>query len=152
MMKKQTGWSTQTSHPTPTRNLIRNFSSLFFTAEGQAQSKKLARRKAAIIVLEEMKKVIEAEEKEKPQQECSFIATKFSVTFCITFIRSSVSKKYIYNGNMNLKRAKVETKRRLPASKKKKKLLSQIYLFIRSPDWLKSNRLPKELIIIIHID
>ena len=48
-----------------------NFSSLFFTAEGQAQSKKLARRKAAIIVLEEMKKVIEAEEKEKPQQECS---------------------------------------------------------------------------------
>ena len=44
---------------------------MFFTAEGQAQSKKLARRKAAIIVLEEMKKVIEAEEKEKPQQECS---------------------------------------------------------------------------------
>lgn len=41
---------------------------LFFTADGQAQSKKLARRKAAIIVLEEMKKVIEAEEKEKPQQ------------------------------------------------------------------------------------
>ena len=37
-------------------------------ADGQAQSKKLARRKAAIIVLEEMKKVIEAEEKEKPQQ------------------------------------------------------------------------------------
>ena len=53
------------------RNLKLNFSSLFFTAEGQAQSKKLARRKAAIIVLEEMKKVIEAEEKEKPQQECS---------------------------------------------------------------------------------
>lgn len=150
MMKKQTGWSTQTSHPTPTRNLIRNFSSLFFTAEGQAQSKKLARRKAAIIVLEEMKKVIEAEEKEKPQQECSFIAT--SVTFCITFIRSTVSKKYICNGNMNLKRAKVEIKRRPPASKKKKKLLSQIYLFIRFPDWLKSNRLPKELIIIIHIN
>ena len=150
MMKKQTGWSTQTSHPTPTRNLIRNFSSLFFTAEGQAQSKKLARRKAAIIVLEEMKKVIEAEEKEKPQQECSFVAT--SVTFCITFIRSTFSKKYICNGNMNLKRAKVEIKRRPPASKKKKKLLSQIYLFIQSPDWLKSNRLPKELIIIIHID
>ena len=41
---------------------------MFFYAEGQAQSKKLARRKAAIIVLEEMKKVIEAEEKEKPQQ------------------------------------------------------------------------------------
>ena len=41
---------------------------LYFHAEGQAQSKKLARRKAAIIVLEEMKKVIEAEEKEKPQQ------------------------------------------------------------------------------------
>lgn len=41
---------------------------MFFTAEGQAQSKKLARRKAAIVVLEEMKKVIEAEEKEKPQQ------------------------------------------------------------------------------------
>jgi len=41
---------------------------IYFTAEGQAQSKKLARRKAAIIVLDEMKKVIEAEEKEKPQQ------------------------------------------------------------------------------------
>ena len=73
MMKKQKGQSSQTKpYPTPTRNLKRNFSSLFFTAEGQAQSKKLARRKAAIIVLEEMKKVIEAEEKEKPQQECSF--------------------------------------------------------------------------------
>ena len=44
------------------------FRNIYFTAEGQAQSKKLARRKAAIIVLEEMKKVIEAEEKEKPQQ------------------------------------------------------------------------------------
>lgn len=41
---------------------------LYFQADGQAQSKKLARRKAAIIVLEEMKKVIEAEEKEKPAQ------------------------------------------------------------------------------------
>ena len=41
---------------------------LYFQADGQAQSKKLARRKAAIVVLEEMKKVIEAEEKEKPQQ------------------------------------------------------------------------------------
>merc|ERR1712207_117259 len=41
---------------------------LYFQADGQAQSKKLARRKAAIIVLEEMKKVIEAEGKEKPQQ------------------------------------------------------------------------------------
>ena len=44
------------------------FRNLYFTAEGHAQSKKLARRKSAIIVLEEMKKVIEAEEKEKPQQ------------------------------------------------------------------------------------
>lgn len=41
---------------------------IYFTAEGQAQSKKLARRKAAIVVLDEMKRVIEAEEKEKPQQ------------------------------------------------------------------------------------
>lgn len=39
----------------------------YFTAEGQAQSKKLARRKAAITVLDEMKKLIEAEEREKPQ-------------------------------------------------------------------------------------
>ena len=62
----------QTFLTNPTQNLKLIFSSLFFTAEGQAQSKKLARRKAAIIVLEEMKKVIEAEEKEKPQQECSF--------------------------------------------------------------------------------
>lgn len=39
---------------------------IYFTSEGQAQSKKLARRKAAIQVLEEMRKVIEAEEHEKP--------------------------------------------------------------------------------------
>ena len=44
------------------------YRNIYFTAEGQAQSKKLARRKAAIVVLDEMKRVIEAEEKEKPQQ------------------------------------------------------------------------------------
>ena len=64
-----------------------NISTLFFTAEGQAQSKKLARRKAAIVVLEEMKKVIEAEEKEKPQQECSL-----TMISSATFIRTI----YIY--------------------------------------------------------
>ena len=46
--------------------VTRQFRNIYFTAEGQAQSKKLARRKAAIIVLDEMRKVIEAEEKEKP--------------------------------------------------------------------------------------
>jgi len=38
----------------------------YFTAEGQAQSKKLARRKAAITVLDEMRRLIESEEREKP--------------------------------------------------------------------------------------
>jgi|ERR1711911_338137 len=142
MMKKQKGQFTQTKpYLTPTRNLKRNFSSLFFTAEGQAQSKKLARRKAAIIVLEEMKKVIEAEEKEKPQQECSFYRHYIS-----NYIYKSQFALENYDF-VNSKRAKVETRRRLPVSKKKKKLLFRIYLFIRSPDWLKSNRLPKELII-----
>ena len=70
----------------------------------------------------------------------------------VTFIRASLSLKYICNDNVNSKRAKVETRKRLPVSKKKKKPLFQIYPFIRSPDWLKSNRLPKELIIFIHID
>jgi len=104
---------------------------LYFTAEGHAQSKKLARRKSAIIVLEEMKKVIEAEEKEKPQQD------RITIILMCSILCSIIN---------SIEREKGETKRRLHWSKKKKKLF-QIYHFILFLDLHKFNKPPKENII-----